>query len=197
MMANQEPKKKNRVFWNQMIKIRAIQTTPGITIEKIDDFTLKINGTLNKSDINNKNIAMIAYNAIKYPFSGLDKIVFNLKHISGSVSSNIGIGNGYFNGIKIGNAHLVIPLSSAVDAWKSTNFFIHITADTVTFDNYTFSIYCYDLTQMFGAGNEPTSVEEFYQRIKGIPVDIYAYNEGEWIEWDTVINPADYLTFEA
>lgn len=35
-----------------------------------------------------------------------------------------------------------------------------------------------DLTQMFGAGYEPTTVEEFYQRIpKGI--DINAYNEGE------------------
>ena len=35
-----------------------------------------------------------------------------------------------------------------------------------------------DLTRMFGAGNEPSTVEEFYQRIpKGI--DINAYNEGE------------------
>lgn len=36
----------------------------------------------------------------------------------------------------------------------------------------------YDLTRMFGAGNEPSTIEEFYQRIpKGI--DINAYNEGE------------------
>ena len=35
-----------------------------------------------------------------------------------------------------------------------------------------------DLTQMFGAGNEPTTIEEFYARLpKGI--DLYAYNEGE------------------
>lgn len=37
-----------------------------------------------------------------------------------------------------------------------------------------------DLTQMFGAGNEPTSVEEFYNRIPQ-NVDLYAYNEGEII----------------
>lgn len=36
----------------------------------------------------------------------------------------------------------------------------------------------YDLTQMFGAGNEPTSVEEFYNRFPQ-NVDLYAYNEGE------------------
>lgn len=41
----------------------------------------------------------------------------------------------------------------------------------------------YDLTQMFGAGNEPVTVEKFYERIEGIPVDIYAYNPGELIEW--------------
>lgn len=36
----------------------------------------------------------------------------------------------------------------------------------------------YDLTRMFGAGNEPSTVEEFYARLpKGI--DINAYNEGE------------------
>lgn len=35
-----------------------------------------------------------------------------------------------------------------------------------------------DLTRMFGVGNEPSTIEEFYQRIpKGI--DINAYNEGE------------------
>ena len=41
----------------------------------------------------------------------------------------------------------------------------------------------YDLTLMFGAGNEPDTVEDFHERIEGIPVDIYAYNPGELIEW--------------
>ena len=50
-----------------------------------------------------------------------------------------------------------------------------VTAQTgVTVSN----LLLYDLTQMFGAGNEPTTIEEFYSRIpKGI--DINAYNEGE------------------
>ena len=38
----------------------------------------------------------------------------------------------------------------------------------------------YDLTQMFGAGNEPTTIDEFYSRIPS-GVDINAYNEGEVI----------------
>lgn len=37
-----------------------------------------------------------------------------------------------------------------------------------------------DLTQMFGAGNEPTTIEEYYAR-KPIVEDEFAYNEGEVI----------------
>lgn len=42
----------------------------------------------------------------------------------------------------------------------------------------------YDLTKMFGAGNEPTTVEEFYARIPS-GIDIKAYNEGEIINLNT------------
>lgn len=38
----------------------------------------------------------------------------------------------------------------------------------------------YDLTKMFGEGNEPSTIEEFYQRIP-MGIDLYAYNEGEVI----------------
>lgn len=39
----------------------------------------------------------------------------------------------------------------------------------------------YNLTRMFGAGNEPTTIEELYQRMP-VGVDINAYNEGELID---------------
>ena len=39
----------------------------------------------------------------------------------------------------------------------------------------------FNLTQMFGAGNEPTTIEEFYQRMP-VGVDIKTYNKGELID---------------
>ena len=51
-----------------------------------------------------------------------------------------------------------------------------IPASTATLENYQLI----DLTQMFGAGNEPTTIDEFYAR-KPIVEDEYAYNEGEVI----------------
>lgn len=39
-----------------------------------------------------------------------------------------------------------------------------------------------DLTKMFGAGNEPTTIEDFYQRIP-VGVNLYAYNSGVTINF--------------
>lgn len=46
----------------------------------------------------------------------------------------------------------------------------------VTYDNVKLQPQIFDLTQMFGAGNEPSTVEEFE---KMFPADYYPYNAGE------------------
>lgn len=61
-------------------------------------------------------------------------------------------------------------------------FVINVTEGTTV--DITFYPKVYDLTQMFGAGNEPTTVEEFYTRIPS-GIDITAYNEGEIISVNT------------
>ena len=42
-----------------------------------------------------------------------------------------------------------------------------------------------DLTKMFGAGNEPTTIEEFNARVATLGIDMYAYNEGQVIHCNT------------
>ena len=42
-----------------------------------------------------------------------------------------------------------------------------------------------DLTQMFGSGNEPSTIEEFNARVATLGVDLYAYNDGEVIHCNT------------
>ena len=42
-----------------------------------------------------------------------------------------------------------------------------------------------DLTKMFGAGNEPSTIEEFQSRVATLGVDLYAYNEGKVIHCNT------------
>jgi hypothetical protein len=59
---------------------------------------------------------------------------------------------------------------------------IMVKAGTVITTPITFKPRLYDLTQMFGAGNEPTTIEEFEAR-KPLGVT-EAYNEGEIISYD-------------
>lgn len=42
-----------------------------------------------------------------------------------------------------------------------------------------------DLTKMFGAGNEPTTIEEFNARVATLGIDMNAYNEGQVIHCNT------------
>lgn len=66
---------------------------------------------------------------------------------------------------------------------SSFSFYPNIEAPVGSeFDIY--GIRLYDLTQMFGAGNEPTTIEEFYARIPS-GVDMNAYNAGEVISMNT------------
>lgn len=51
----------------------------------------------------------------------------------------------------------------------------------VTFSNLVFRPVLFDLTQMFGAGNEPATIEEFKRLF---PRDDYSYNEGEVIHFN-------------
>lgn len=86
-----------------------------------------------------------------------------------------------------------VAFGEVTDSW--TNVAAFVTADnattrciiapqgTFTESANTYSVRgvrLFDLTQMFGAGNEPTTIEEFYQRIP-MGVDLNAYNEGEVI----------------
>lgn len=64
--------------------------------------------------------------------------------------------------------------------------------DTV-FNDVKIKIQIFDLTQMFGAGNEPASVEEFE---KMFPADYYPYNAGEIISAGTEEVPVGDTTHQ-
>lgn len=62
---------------------------------------------------------------------------------------------------------------------NTKNFFpwyIYVNETDVVFDNVTFTPQLFDLTKMFGEGNEPSTVEEFEAMF---PADYYPYNAGE------------------
>ena len=76
-----------------------------------------------------------------------------------------------FNGI-------ISQLDETVEYW-----FIRTYSTGSEFTNVKVRHVVRDLTKMFGSGNEPTTLEEYYQR-KPLGVDDNAYNEGEVIHVD-------------
>ena len=79
-------------------------------------------------------------------------------------------GNGYL-GNDIGNGSITQVNADSLRPYI-------VIGSGFTANNLTFRPRVVDLTKMFGEGNEPTTIDEFYARLpKGI--DINAYNEGE------------------
>lgn len=201
MMANQAPKKQNRVYWNQgvngCLSFDSPQDTP-----KPYGYGYEVG----YNNVQSKNGYRFKYNDMY----GDNKGAIDLSHIYLArrvYQIDEANGGNILQWFACSNYNDKLPVSSDRSIKETIVSRLYDRPGWLFMDDGTGTrltgwkgyIECqiYDLTLMFGAGNEPTSVEEFYQRIKGIPVDIYAYNEGEWIEWDTEINPNDYLTFEA
>lgn len=158
--------KGNSVIWNQLNKKQITETNKGITQVSTDDGITTINGTA-ETDVILYNI--IDKGAVMKNLPNGHKGLFVYLVISGT-----------FNGVgfwSYGN--------SSRKSFSSNTEFIH-NSDTPyeyllqdikqgdTFDNLKFRFQVFDLTQMFGAGNEPT-IEQFRQ---WFPNDYYPYNEG-------------------
>ena len=67
-------------------------------------------------------------------------------------------------------------------------WYIYVNETDVVFDNVTFTPQLFDLTKMFGEGNEPSTVEEFEAMF---PADYYPYNAGELMS--APVNEVVYL----
>lgn len=157
--------KGNSVVWNQLISLwKGSQSVAGVTI--MGDTEVVANGTAERDSaisLSSPNPYMIQGH--KYFMRGCPS--------SGSSSTyyltNQAGANDYGNGViftanyESGGRAIIIRFNAGV-----------------TFDNVVFRPQLFDLTKMFGAGNEPTTIEEFYAR-KPIVEDEFAYNEGEVI----------------
>lgn len=200
MMANQAPKKRNRVFWNQGVNGCVSVDYTNTDIPEPNGYGYKV-GYNNVQGINGYRFM---YNGIYKDNNGaidlshkyLARRVYQIDEANGGTILQWFACSQYNDKLPVSSD--IVTKETVVSRLYDRPGWLYMDDGGQRLTGWKGYLECqiYDLTLMFGAGNEPTSVEEFYQRIKGIPVDIYAYNEGEWIEWDTVINPADYLTLK-
>ena len=166
--------KGNSVVWNQQYQpyIIGTQTSNGVTVITDSDGTITANGTANGGE------AVMT-------ISQVVKIRANHKYLILAEGTIDGVWKEqavYLMGI---GGLSIVTNGHSIFSWPSD-----ISANlTLTVWN-GFSVECkfkpiiVNLTQMFDAGNEPSTVEDFYARIP-LGVDIHAYNPGEIISMHT------------
>lgn len=164
------------IVFNQIFQPRK-EANNGATVTADSDGTITINGTTTASYINFRDVTPEQNKVGKYAFKLL--ILNN--------PDNIEIGFGFLNRSK--STPRITSGSSAV-IYNQTQYEISLGKSTgisgfavgTVFNDVKIKIQIFDLTLMFGSGNEPSTVEEF----KAIfPSDYYQYNTGEIITADT------------
>lgn len=160
--------KGNTVVWNQYVGHKASPVElRGVTFAYDEqDNCFVINGTATKD---------FTYYGLSYGSGVIPsgrKAYGMIKVIAGDVLPEVRIGSPF----KLDNNYI-----EKMSLVSDTSHYPQIKAkEGVTYNNVRIQIVSIDLTQMFGAGNEPTNIEEFHAR-KPLGIDEYAYNEGELI----------------
>ena len=153
------------IMWNQLVKpVPTVVTQAGVKFTFSDDGIITLNGTATTTGSavsvqSVKNQKGHKYLMIASPLSGVygkDQLQFSSQSY-GQDSTGHGT---------------IITNESSNEKWYYTLYVY----EGVTYDNVKLQPQIYDLTAMFGSGNEPTTVEEFE---KILPADYYPYNAGE------------------
>ncbi len=158
------------IVWNQLISQIVEKTSNGIATTKVDSKSLHISGT-------SSAVCFIPISPVQTGISN-HKYLF---HSHASDTTALSSGTGFYN-------------DNGGNRWHEYGKGIIFTMDgngtiaiafrvnsNITVD-FSITPQIYDLTTMFGSGNEPTSVEEFE---KMFPNDYYQYNAGKIVSAGT------------
>lgn len=159
------------IVWNQLVQSKSNEITgSGVKITFSNDGIVTLNGTCtttgNAASVQSvKNQKEHKYLIVANPLSG----VYGAGQLLFSSQSY---------GLDSTGHGAIITNGSSNEKWYYT---LYVYKD-VTYDNVKLQPQIFDLTQMFGAGNEPSTVEEFEAMF---PNDYYPYNAGEIVSAGT------------
>ena len=158
------------IEWNQLLdksKYPTTATTNGVTFTNNGDGTITVNGTAGStaSFSVQSNYASIVSDH-KYLVLGCPKGGTNSTY---SIHYNT-------NGFGENGSGKIVSKGDSIEKHNYTRSLIIIVGKGVTCSNLIFKPQLFDLTQMFGAGNEPSTPEEFWSYFDH---KLYSYNPGE------------------
>ncbi len=175
------------IVWNQIFEAYS-GTNNGVTVATESDGTITLNGTAESSYIYFKPLSPAQNKVGKYI----------LKLLILNNPDSVTMRYAYFNriittpAVDKGTASALVNQTATDIELQKVAGISGFAVDTV-FNDVKIKIQIFDLTQMFGAGNEPASVEEFE---KMFPADYYPYNAGEIISAGTEEVPVGDTTHQ-
>ena len=157
------------VVWNQIFEAYS-GTNNGVTVTTEADGTITLNGTAESSYIYFKSLSSAQNKIGKYILKLLilnnpDSVTMRYAYFNRTISTP--------TATKGTAAALVNQTAKDIELQKVAGL-SGFTTGTV-FNDVKIKIQIFDLTQMFGSGNEPSTVEEFESMF---PNGYYPYNEG-------------------
>lgn len=181
--ANINKIKGNTLVWNQLSNNQPSSQDAGLFFAKDDEDVIHINGTTTRSYFNfNGDFAEM----IKNLTIGIYLLKVDVINNPDQINLRIHALNGKF-----------VAITNVKDYITDYSYFCSVTSETivkgygfgmssyggvgVVFDDVQIRISFCNLTQMFGAGNEPSTVEEFEAMF---PNAYYDYNEGELLSFE-------------
>ena len=159
------------IEWNQLFT-NSVASSNGVTILNNQDGTMTLNGTANKTYINFKILSDAMNQAHKY------LLYLKILNNPGNVSfyySWLNRNSMRTGSISTGESCVVCNQTDTMTQGAKSNGLSGFVSGTV-FNNVKIAVMVMDLTQMFGAGNEPSTPEEFWSYFDHKP---YSYNPGE------------------
>ena len=157
------------IVWNQIFEAYS-GTNNGVTVTTEADGTITLNGTAESSHIYFKSLSSAQNKIGKYILKLLilnnpDSVTMRYAYFNRTISTP--------TATKGTAAALVNQTAKDIELQKVAGL-SGFTTGTV-FNDVKIKIQIFDLTQMFGSGNEPSTVEEFESMF---PNGYYPYNEG-------------------
>lgn len=159
------------IVWNQLFTNSA-KSSNGVNISQDQDGTITLNGTSNETYINFSNLSDAMNQVHKYLLclkilNNPDNVSFSYGWLNrGSMTTGI---------ISKGESCSICNQTETLTQGGKYTGLAGFKTGTV-FNSVKIAVMVMDLTQMFGAGNEPATVAEFRAMF---PDDYYPYNAGE------------------
>lgn len=154
------------VVWNQIFESK-LSTSYGVKITSNSDGSMTLNGTSEKSFVNIDIISSKNFTGHKY------MIVLNIIDNPDNIELSYGHLNQTFASTPVATRGIHRVIYSQNTTRGRSRGFAGFSVGTV-FNEVKVRVMEHDLTQMFGAGNEPSTIEEFEAMF---PADYYPYSE--------------------